>query len=104
MRGFPRTRDCQRNRYRCDGWCGPAALYRWRTSDLAGLDPSSLDLRQLKRNGVELTLDTMVTDVDDAGGTQERVTSEGNPAPGLGPAATQEGHHAARNIIRTIRR
>jgi NADH dehydrogenase len=159
MRGFPRTRDCQRNRYRCDGWCGPAALYRWRTSDLAGLDPSSLDLRQLKRIGVELTLNTMVTDVDDAGVTHERghiashtviwaagvaasplgrsrgaptdhagrvlvnqdlsvpkapngfvigdlaaVTSEGKPVPGVGPAATQEGHHAARNIIRTIRR
>jgi NADH dehydrogenase len=31
------------------------------------------------------------------------VTSEGKPVPGVGPAATQEGHHAARNIIRTIR-
>ncbi len=44
MRGFPRTCDCQRNRCRRDGRCSPAALNRWRTSHLAVLDPSSLDL------------------------------------------------------------
>jgi NADH dehydrogenase len=114
--------------------------------------------RQLKRIGVELMLNTMVTDVDDAGVTHGRghiashtviwaagvaasplgrslgaptdnagrvlinqdlsvpnapdvyvigdlaaVTSEGKPVPGVGPAATQEGHHAALNIIHTIR-
>jgi NADH dehydrogenase len=114
--------------------------------------------RQLKRIGVELMLNTMVTEVDDAGVTHGRghiashtviwaagvaasplgrslgaptdnagrvlvnqdlsvpnapdvyvigdlaaVTSEGKPVPGVGPAAIQEGHHAALNIIHTIR-
>jgi len=31
------------------------------------------------------------------------VTSEGKSVPGVAPAAAQEGHHAARNVIRVIR-
>jgi NADH:ubiquinone reductase (H+-translocating) len=31
------------------------------------------------------------------------VTSDGKPVPGVAPAAAQEGLHAARKIIRTIR-
>ena len=114
--------------------------------------------RQLKRMGVELMLNTVVTDVDDSGVTYGRghiashtviwaagvvasplgrslgaatdgagrvlvnqdlsvpkapdvfvigdlatIESEGEPVPGVAPAAAQEGYHAARNIIRMIR-
>ena len=31
------------------------------------------------------------------------IKSDGNPVPGLAPAAMQEGRHAAKNIVRTIR-
>jgi NADH:ubiquinone reductase (H+-translocating) len=121
-------------------------------------ESSSNAERQLKRMGVELMLNTIVTDVDDAGATLGQghvashtviwaagvaasplrrslgaptdkagrvrvnqdlsvpkapdvfvigdlaaITSEGKPVPGVAPAAAQEGHHAARNVIRVIR-